>query len=172
MRQLVFEADTMKDFDITPSFRTGAKSYKKRLEEGSMMDFVVQRLTRIPESKKAVMVFPTYEDYANVTNSPFNDYLPCIVSLQFRLHKTGENEYALNTHFFMRSQDAFQKNVSDLAVFADLSNIVAKKLEASLGARITLGVMDGYITDAHVYKNTYDQAFDVMSAYQNQQVTA
>ncbi|MGB2791030.1 MAG: hypothetical protein WBC29_00560, partial [Candidatus Moraniibacteriota bacterium] len=105
MRKLAFEADTMADFDITPSFRTGAKSYKKRLEEGKMIDFVVHRLTRIPESKKAVMVFPTYEDYENVKNSPFNDYLPCIVSLQFRLHKVKENEYTMNTHFFMRSQD-------------------------------------------------------------------
>lgn len=171
MRKLAFLTDTMTDFDITPSFRTGAKSYKKRLEEGNMIDFVVHRLTRIPESKKAVMVFPTYEDYENVKNSPFNDYLPCIVSLQFRLHKL-QDEYALNIHFSMRSQDAFQKNISDLVVFADIANVVAKKLEKSLGVPITPGVMDGYITDAHIYKNTYNQAFDVLSVYQNQAVAA
>lgn len=172
MRKLAFEADAMTDFDITPSFRTGAKSYKKRLEEGKMIDFVVHRLARIPESKKAIMVFPTYEDYENVKNSPFNDYLPCIVSLQFRLHKIKEGEYALNTHFFMRSQDAYQKNISDLVVFADIANVVAKRLEKTLGAHIKTGVMDGYITDAHVYKNTYNQAFDVLSAYQHQTMTA
>lgn len=171
MRKLAFESDTMTDFDITPSFRLGAKSYKKRIEEGKMIDFVVHRLTRIPESKKAVMVFPTYEDYENVKNSPFNDYLPCIVSLQFRLHKIKEGEYTLNTHFFMRSQDAFQKNISDLVVFADIANIVAKRLEESLGAQIKTGIMDGYITDAHIYKNTYNQAFDVISTYHNQKVT-
>lgn len=168
MRKLAFEADTMADFDITPSFRTGAKSYKKRIEEGKMIDFVVHRLTRIPESKKAVMVFPTYEDYENVKNSPFNDYLPCIVSLQFRLHKVGEGQYEMNTHFFMRSQDAFQKNISDLVVFADITEAVAKKLEQALGGNIKICVMDGYITDAHVYKNTYNQAFDVLSNYLNQ----
>lgn len=162
----------MADFDITPSFRTGAKSYKKRLEEGKMIDFVVHRLTRIPESKKAVMVFPTYEDYENVKNSPFNDYLPCIVSLQFRLHKVKENEYTMNTHFFMRSQDAYQKNISDLVVFADITHVVAKKLEQSLGVNIKTGVMDGYITDAHVYKNTYNEAFGVLSTYLNQSVAA
>ena len=167
MRKLAFESDTMTDFDITPSFRNGAKSYKKRIEERRMIDFVVHRLTRIPESKKAVMVFPTYEDYENVKNSPFNDYLPCIVSLQFRLHKIREGEYAINTHFFMRSQDAFQKNISDLVVFADITEVVAKKLEKTLNATIKTGVMDGYITDAHVYKNTYDQAFGVMSSYLN-----
>lgn len=172
MRKLAFEADTMADFDITPSFRTGAKSYKKRLEEGKMIDFVVHRLTRIPESKKAVMVFPTYEDYENVKNSPFNDYLPCIVSLQFRLHKVKENEYTMNTHFFMRSQDAYQKNISDLVVFADITHVVAKKLEQSLGVNIKTGVMDGYITDAHVYKNTYNEAFGVLSTYLNQSVAA
>lgn len=170
MRKLAFETDTMTDFDITPSFRIGAKSYKKRIEEGNMIDFVVHRLARIPESKKAIMVFPTYEDYKNVKNSPFNDYLPCIVSLQFRLHKLAEGEYVLNTHFFMRSQDAYQKNISDLVVFADITNVVARKLEKSLGATIKTGVMDGYITDAHVYKNTYNQAFDVLSTYGNQTV--
>lgn len=172
MRRLVFEADTMVDFDVTPSFRTGAKSYKKRIEEGKMLDFIVQRLTRIPESKKAVMVFPTYEDYENVKNSPFNDYLPCIVSLQFRLHKTEKGEFKLNTHFFMRSQDAFQKNISDLVIFADIAKVIAKKLEKTLGANIKMGVMDGYITDAHIYKNTYDQAFDVVSEYFNQRIPA
>ena len=172
MRKLAFETDTMADFDITPSFRIGAKSYKKRIEEGKMIDFVVHRLTRIPESKKAIMVFPTYEDYENVKNSPFNDYLPCIVSLQFRLHRVKNGEYTINTHFFMRSQDAFQKNISDLVVFADIASVVARKLEKTLGVPIKTGVMDGYITDAHVYKNTYDQAFGVLSTYLNQTVTA
>lgn len=74
MKKAVFESDVMVDFDITPSFRNGAKSYKKRIEEGDMLNFVIQRLAKIPESKKAVMVFPTYEDYAAVTNSPWNDY--------------------------------------------------------------------------------------------------
>lgn len=86
MKNVVFNSDTMKDFDITPSFRNGAKSYKKRLEEGKMMEFVIERLAKIPESKKAVMVFPTYEDYTAVLNSPWNDYLPCITALQFRVN--------------------------------------------------------------------------------------
>ena len=68
----------------------------------------------------------------------------------------------------MRSQDAYQKNISDLVVFADIANVVATKLKEALNASIELGVMDWYITDAHVYKNTYDQAFDVVSAYHNQ----
>ena len=38
MKRVVFESDEMVDFDITPSFRNGAKSYKKRLEEGKIID--------------------------------------------------------------------------------------------------------------------------------------
>lgn len=57
MKKVVFESDTMEDFDITPSFRNGAKSYKKRLEEGKMIEFVVARLAKIPESKKRLWCF-------------------------------------------------------------------------------------------------------------------
>ncbi len=53
MIDLVFQKDEMKDFDVTRNFRTGAKSYKVRLEEGKMIDFVVDRLSKIPESKKS-----------------------------------------------------------------------------------------------------------------------
>ena len=90
MKKVMFESDIMEDFDITPSFRVGAKSYKKRIEEGKMIDFVVARLSKIPESKKAVMVFPTYEDYEAVLKSPWNDYLPCITALQFRINQRNK----------------------------------------------------------------------------------
>ncbi len=168
MRELVFQKDTMEDFDITPSFRNGSKSYKKRIEEGDMYDFVVKRLTKIPESKKAVMIFPTYEDYEVVKTSPYNDYLPCIVLLQFRLHKLDQQTYQINTHFYMRSQDAYQKNISDLVIFSDITKEVAKRLAASLQCKIKLGQMDGYITDAHIYKNTYNDAFATHSTYLNE----
>lgn len=118
------------------------------------------------------MVFPVMKTMRMWYNSPFNDYLPCIVSLQFRLHRVKNGEYTINTHFFMRSQDAFQKNISDLVVFADIASVVARKLEKTLGVPIKTGVMDGYITDAHVYKNTYDQAFGVLRHILNQTVTA
>lgn len=57
MKRMVFKVDAMEDFDITPSFRNGAKSYKKRLEEGRMMEFVVERLAKIPESKRPSWCF-------------------------------------------------------------------------------------------------------------------
>jgi thymidylate synthase len=165
MKRVVFESDEMVDFDITPSFRSGAKSYKKRLEEGGMVDFVVNRLSKIPESKKAVMVFPTYEDYRAVLNSPWNDYLPCIVALQFRIAKDRNQKHKLNLTLFMRSWDGFQKGAGDLKVVCMISDIVREKLESNLKVSITPGRLDGIVTDIHIYENTYDNAHDVILRY-------
>jgi len=164
MKRVVFESDEMVDFDITPSFRNGAKSYKKRLEEGNMVDFVVNRLAKIPESKKAVMVFPTYEDYDAVTNSPWNDYLPCIVALQFRVAKR-EGQNFLDLTLFMRSWDGFQKGAGDLIVTSMVGRIVRKKLEEKLKVNIQPGRLDGLVTDVHIYENTYENAQEVIFKY-------
>lgn len=168
MKRVVFESDTMTDFDITPSFRNGAKSYKKRLEEGKMVDFVVNRLAKIPESKKAVMVFPTYEDYEAVTNSPWNDYLPCITALQFRVAKRQGKTY-LDLTLFMRSWDGFQKGAGDVIVVSMIANIVRQQLEKKLGVSIAPGRLDGLVTDVHIYENTYEKAQQVVFDYLHQE---
>ena len=164
MKRVVFESDVMVDFDITPSFRTGAKSYKKRLEEGNMVEFVVNRLAKIPESKKAVMVFPTYEDYEAVTNSPWNDYLPCIVALQFRIAKR-QGKHFLDLTLFMRSWDGFQKGAGDLIVVSMIADIVRKQLQDRLNIEISPGRIDGLVTDVHIYENTYENAQQVVFDY-------
>lgn len=64
MLDFMFNTDTMEDIDVVKSFSRGAKSYHRRIKEGRMIEFVIERLSLIPESKKAVVVFPTYEDYA------------------------------------------------------------------------------------------------------------
>ena len=168
MKRVVFESDIMTDFDITPSFRTGAKSYKKRLEEGNMVEFVVKRLAKIPESKKAVMGFPTYEDYDAVTTSPWNDYLPCIVALQFRVAKR-RGEHYLDLTLFMRSWDGFQKGAGDLIVTSMIGDVVRRQLEDKLGIKIQPGRMDGLVTDVHVYENTYENAQQVIFDYLQEQ---
>lgn len=167
MKAVVFDSDTMKDFDITPSFRNGAKSYKKRLEEGKMMEFVIERLAKIPESKKAVMVFPTYEDYIAVLNSPWNDYLPCITALQFRVNQRLGKNY-LDLTLFMRSWDGFQKGAGDLTVVSMLGSKVRKALEKKLSIKIETGRLDGLVTDVHIYENTYEAAQSVHFAYKNE----
>jgi thymidylate synthase len=167
MKAVVFDSDTMKDFDITPSFRNGAKSYKKRLEEGKMMEFVIERLAKIPESKKAVMVFPTYEDYIAVLNSPWNDYLPCITALQFRVNQRLGKNY-LDLTLFMHSWDGFQKGAGDLTVVSMLGSKVRKALEKKLSIKIETGRLDGLVTDVHIYENTYEAAQSVHFAYKNE----
>ena len=165
MKRVVFESDVMVDFDITPSFRSGAKSYKKRIEEGKIIDFVVNRLAKIPESKKAIMIFPTHEDYEAVLNSPWNDYLPCIVALQFRISKDQSGRAQLDLTLFMRSWDIFQKGAGDLTVVCMLSDVVRNKLKERLPFSIKPGRLDGLVTDVHIYENTLENAQKMLFDY-------
>jgi thymidylate synthase len=167
MKKVVFESDTLEDFYMTPSFRNGAKSYKKRIEEGKMVDFVVARLSKIPESKKAVMVFPTYEDYKAVLSSPWNDYLPCITALQFRINERSNIKY-LDLTLFMRSWDGFQKGAGDLMIISMLGDIIRQKLEEEMDIKIEVGRLDGLVTDIHIYENTYEKAQNTHFAYKNE----
>ncbi|MBU4502367.1 MAG: hypothetical protein KKA79_07245 [Nanoarchaeota archaeon] len=163
MKKLVFESHEMFDFDIIPSFSPGAKSYHQRMVEGKMMDFVVKRLSYIPESKKAVIVFPTYEDYKQVLSNQKDDYLPCLVTFQTRL-LGKENYYLQNNIFFMRSCDAFQKAPGNLVTMAMLSEKIAERLTKNLKKKVKLGSLDGLITDAHIYEETIKDAEAAVSA--------
>lgn len=55
MLDFMFNTDTMEDIDVVKSFSRGAKSYHRRIKEGRMIEFVIERLSLIPESKKAVV---------------------------------------------------------------------------------------------------------------------
>lgn len=167
---LVFEKDTMEDFDVTKNFRAGAKSYKVRLAEGELLEFVIDRLTKIPESKKAVMVFPTYEDYNQVRNSPYNDYLPCIVSIQFRLRPEKNGVRKLNTILNMRSWNIDQKGAGDLVICSMLNHKVCAALSEKLNTKVEPGSLDGFITDIHIYQNTIEAADETVSRYNTELV--
>jgi len=54
---LTFKGEEMYDFDVVPNFTPGPKSYYARIKEGRMLEYVIDRLSTIPESKKAVMSF-------------------------------------------------------------------------------------------------------------------
>jgi thymidylate synthase len=155
--KLTFATDKMRDVDVTPSFSPGAKSYHQRIKEGQLIDFVVKRLTRFPESKKAVIVFPTFDDYRAVLANPGDDYLPCIVSVQFRLIDNN-----LSTTVYLRSLDVFQKAHGNLWSLALLSDLVADRLSESLRREIKPTFLDGLIADAHIYQNTLELARSTM----------
>lgn len=165
---LTFDKEVMHDFDIVPSFSPGSQSYFARIKDWEMLDFVVARLAEIPESKKAIMSFIRKEDYERVLDRPRDDYLPCITTVQFRLLKFDEdNGFHLNTLFNARSIDAYQKAGGNLAAISLISKEVCRRLEEKLKVRVWTGPLDGFITDAHIYKETLEEAKKVYSMYKH-----
>lgn len=164
---LTFDSEIMYDFDVVPSFTPGSKSYYARIKDWKMLDFVVERLAEIPESKKAIMSFVRQEDYQRTLKKPKDDYLPCIATIQFRLIRIGNgNGYHLNTIFNARSIDAYQKAGGNFAAMALLSKTIAQKLQERLKTPVWIGSLDGMITDAHIYQESIDEARNVIEAYQ------
>jgi len=166
MKELMFSKSEMFDFDVVPSFSSGSKSYHHRIVEGKMYDFVIKRLSFIPERKKAVMVFPTYEDYEQVINNQNDDYLPCLVAFQTRLIENGDG-YLQNNTFFMRSWDAFQKAPGNISTMVMLSKMIAEELSKKLNKKIELNSLDGFITDAHIYQETIEEAQKTLDSYKS-----
>lgn len=165
---LTFKHGKMFDFDVVPSFGPGAKSYYQRIQDGQMVDFVVKRLTKFPESKKAVMVFPNNEDYKAVLKSPTNDYLPCIVSLQFRLLDIEKGGYIMNTIFNARSIDVYQKACGNFVAMKILSHEITERLSENLGSKVECGPLDGFITDAHIYNECLEDAKATIQKYDSE----
>ncbi len=166
MLDLTFSEPKMHDCDITPSFSPGAKSYFQRIQEGNLFDFIVKRLSAFPESKKAVIVFPTHDDYRQVLANMQDDYLPCLVSVQFRLVNEGKN-FALNTSYNFRSMDVYQKGHGNLIALAKMTELLAERIGQNLGARIHPGFLDGIIIDAHLYENTLEDARETVNSYRS-----
>jgi len=163
---LTFDDEIMYDFDVVPSFTPGSQSYYARIKNCGMIDFVVERLAKIPESKKAIMSFIRQEDYERTLHKPKDDYLPCITTIQFRLIKMdGENGYHLNTIFNARSIDAYQKAGGNFAAIALLSKEIAERLQEKLKTSIWIGSLDGMITDAHIYQETLKESEDTIKLY-------
>lgn len=161
MLDLMFTQDVMEDIDVVQSFSPGAKSYSHRIKEGKMVDFVIERLSLIPESKKAVIVFPTYEDYAAVMRNHRDDYLPCVVSIQFRLLPVDQH-YLMRTTVYSRSMDVWQKGHGNFLSVAMLSDHIRKEIEKRIDKEIVLGPLDGLICDGHIYNEKYAESRDTM----------
>jgi thymidylate synthase len=163
---LTFNKEIMHDFDVVPSFSPGSKSYYARIKDWEMLDFVVARLTEIPESKKAIMSFVRQEDYQRVLEKPKDDYLPCITTVQFRFIKINdERGYHMNTLFNARSIDAYQKAGGNFAAISLLSKEVSERLAQKLNTNVWNGPLDGFLTDAHIYEECVKEANEVIRLY-------
>jgi thymidylate synthase len=158
MIDLFFRETKMRDFDVLPSFPPGAKSYYGRLKEGKMEEFVVKRLTKYPESKKTIMVYPTWDDYKQVLENPDDDYLPCITTVHFRMIRNQNSGYKLNTITYARSIDAHQKAYANFWTIAMLTERIAKQLKETLKKDIVAGSFDLLVGDAHIYEETLEDA--------------
>lgn len=154
---LTFEGEEMFDFDVVPSFSPGARSYHRRIVEGRMVEYVVKRLSKIPESKKAVISFIHWDDYKAVLDTPFDDYLPCMVIVQFRIVE-NQGKLSMTCNFFARSMDAFQKGNGNILVLSMLTQKIAKMISDNIGREIKVGVIDGFITDTHIYSECLSDA--------------
>ncbi len=162
---LTFQADEMYDFDVVPSFSPGAKSYYARIEEGRMLEFVIKRLSKIPESKKAVISFIHWDDYKAVLDTPYDDYLPCISTIQFRVFKETSSTYHMNVNFNARSLDIFQKGHGNMVAISMLASKVATKLSENLGKKVKINCLDGFISDIHVYSECFDEAKQILDKF-------
>lgn len=164
---LTFKGNEMYDFDVVPSFSPGARSYYARLKEGRMDDYVVKRLGNIPESKKGVISFIHWDDYNAVLDTPYDDYLPCILTIQIRLIERGD-EFEMTTNFNARSMDIYQKGNGNLIAIRMLAEKIQRELSKKLDKKVALGVIDGFITDIHVYGECVPEAKKVISKYKGE----
>lgn len=170
MIHMTFKTEEMYDFDVVPSFSPGAKSYHARLKEGRMEEFVVERLSKIPESKKAVISFIHWDDYKAVLDTPYDDYLPCIVTIQFRLLEK-DGKYVMTTIFSARSMDIFQKGNGNMIAISMLANRITRALNKKLDKEVVSGAIDGFITDMHIYNECIDDAKNMIAKYNKETVT-
>jgi hypothetical protein len=161
---MAFKGEEMYDFDVVPSFTPGPKSYYARLKEGKMVEYVVDRLSTIPESKKAVISFINWADYELVMADHFDDYLPCICTIQFRLIK-NESGWNMTTVIHARSLDGFQKGNGNFLVVAMLSQKVAKQISDNLRVPVTCDALDCFITDVHIYEECLSEAKEIIKKY-------
>lgn len=165
---LTFEGDEMYDFDIIPSFRAGSQSYYARIKEGRMLEYVTKRLTEIPESKKAVISFINWKDYKAVLDTPYDDYLPCILTIHFRIFEEKKNYYLMNVNFNARSLDIFQKGVGNIIAIKMLGERVANTLGQNLGKEVRINLLDGFISDVHIYSENYLEVEEILNKFSKQ----
>lgn len=158
---LTFLREKMRDCDVNPSFSDGPKSYYARLKEGRILEYIIDRLGFIPESKKGVIVFPEWKDYERVLENQLDDYFPCLIAIQYRMIEQKDG-WLMNTFFYSRGIDAYQKAHGNLAAIAILSNKLAPKISQKLQETVKVGFLDGYIMDAHIYGETIDGAKELL----------
>jgi len=108
--------------------------------------FVVEKLTRIPHSRRAQAV--TWKCWVD----PKFDDPPCLQRLWFRIF---EGKLQLNVH--LRSNDAFKAAFMNMFAFTELQKLVAEKVSEKIGKKIKVGKYIHIADSYHIYGSDYQQ---------------
>lgn len=141
----------LNDVDVRKNFEPWqALAYWPRIHALGVdqVEKVVQRLSSMPESKRAVVsvILPSLD---------WNmDYMPCIDIMHFLLRPKGK-AMALHLLVYARGLDFGQKAYANLVVLAKLQKQVKEAIEQRRGEQIELGIMDMLIGSAHIYEESY-----------------
>ncbi|PIS07512.1 hypothetical protein COT78_03185 [Candidatus Berkelbacteria bacterium CG10_big_fil_rev_8_21_14_0_10_43_13] len=138
----------LEDVDIVQNFgKNDAISYSVRLfdyEGFDQVENIIERLVKIPESKRCMIITPLpHRDWKL-------DYLPCIDTIHFL---TREDK--INTYIHCRGLDFAQKAYANFICLAELQSYVLNEIIKRGGSKkYRLGTMDIMIDSAHIYSDT------------------
>ncbi|GLQ49872.1 thymidylate synthase [Dyella flava] len=122
-------------------------SYGARIfcaDEHAGLASLISILRRKPETKSATMSLLRSGDH-------LGSHVPCITTIDFKL-RNGR----LDTHYFARSQDAFNKNYADNLAILAIARHAARELDVGIGS------LSGYIASAHIYETDADKAQELL----------
>jgi hypothetical protein len=142
----------LRDVDVRKNFEPWqALTYWPRLHALGIdqVEKVIERLSSVPESKRAVIsvLLPSLD---------WNmDYMPCIDIMHFML-RPGKESLALHQFVYARGLDFGQKAYANMVVLARLQREIREAIEQRRGEPIELGTLDMFVGSAHIYEECYE----------------
>ena len=93
--------------------------------------------------------------------NPFTDtkyeHCPCLQRLWFTLVDTGEYEYEIKCHAYMRSNDCYKATLLNMYAFTSLQAEIAYELEEEMSCRVRVGMYTHTVDDMHIYGSYFDE---------------
>jgi thymidylate synthase len=150
---LIRDVDVRKNFEPWQAFTYWPRLHCLGIDQ---VDKIIQRLSSMPESKRAVIsvILPALDWHM--------DYMPCIDIMHFLLRPKGDN-LALNQFVYARGLDFGQKAYANLVVLARLQGEIKEAIEQKRGERIQMGNLDVFIGSAHIYEESYDYVLKILA---------
>ena len=80
--------------------------------------------------------------------------------------KTETEKPIMNTIFFARSIDAYQKAHGNIVAIVKLTQVIIDQLSKNLDKEIKIGSLAGFISDAHIYTECWEDANKTIQKYE------